>query len=93
MFTFKTEKATGRYRSFFNDQYLIKIKRKEVGLIVQNKDYSYSPKFTVKDNSRHCGWRWITLKMSRNTVDEVKKALKESFDTITTKYELHPLES
>ena len=95
-FTFKTNKPTGAYKSFHNDEHVIKLDKKEVGqithshphrirLIVEKDDVATS------DNP-NCTWKWITLKKESELVADAKQWLNEKFDSITTKFKLHKLE-
>jgi len=96
MFTFKTEKPTGRYRSFYNDIYNIKLKNKVVGLItpeIPHKIRLHVVKDGIKfkDNNPNCEWMWITLKVEFKTVDEAKEFLKRNFTGIIQKYNLYSI--
>lgn len=42
MFTFKTEKSTGFYRSFYPDTHYIKLKRAKVGVIEDKRPTEYA---------------------------------------------------
>ncbi len=92
MFTFKTEKPTGRYRSFFQSSHYIKIKRFEVGCIEPEEPFKI--KFMIikadimEDGNKNCCWKWITLKKESKTLEEAKEFLNKNFDAITTKFKL-----
>lgn len=96
MFTFKTEKSTGRYASFFPDHHYIKLKKKKVGSI--DDKYPHKIRFRVKkkdineDGNPNCEWKWITLKRESNSVSDAKQFLKDNFAEIIEKYELSLLD-
>lgn len=96
MFTFKTNKATGRYASFFPDNHYIKLKKRKVGQI--DDETPYRIRLMVKkvdineDGNPNCDWKWITLKKESQSLDEAKQFLKDNYAAITHRYKLNPLE-
>ena len=92
-FTFKIDRATGRYASFFADNVDIKIKGKVVGSfsygIVRGRDRIL---FHVKDETQKSGFRNIVLKKEVTTINETKQWLNDNFEAITTKFQLHQIE-
>jgi len=64
-FTFKTEKPTGAYRSFFSENHYIKLNKKQVGAIA---DRTWKIRLMVfkddinEDGNANCQWKWISLK-------------------------------
>lgn len=98
-FTFKTEKESGRYASFYPDTHLIKFKRKIVGQIEQYKTDSIwhirlmiNKNEKYKDNNPNCSWMWITLHKTSYSLDEAKIYLNLNVDNIITSYSLHFLD-
>lgn len=94
-FSFKTEKATGRWKSFQNDYHIIKLNKKQVGLIDDNtwkirlmviKDDIY------EDNNPNCIWKWVVIKNEFGTLQEAKDWLNTNFKYLNEKYKLHQLE-
>lgn len=91
-FTFKTEKPTGSYKSFFSDYHYIKLKKKEVGTIT---DKTYKIRLKVwkadinEDGNPNCKWKWITLKKESKTLQEAKDFLNENIKLITTEKKLY----
>ena len=93
-FTFKTNKPAGRYRSFFQDEHVIKHNKHDIGIIVCS-EYNQPP-FQIKlrimktaeitDNNPNCPWKWITFKNKFTTFDEAKEWLKKNHDGIIEKY-------
>jgi hypothetical protein len=81
-FTFKTVKPTGRYSSFFSDQYLIKFNKVEVGEITDNLPIRIRLKVYKddlnEDGNPNCSWKWITLKKTFNSIDEAKLFLNNN---------------
>jgi len=92
MFTFKTEKPTGEYRSFQDNIYLVKMNKKLVGRIVA-KDFSIMLMIEKndinEDKNPNCSWKWITLKYKPLSLDGAKKYLNVNFDLINKTYKLH----
>jgi hypothetical protein len=92
-FTFKTERATGKYRSFSPDRHVIKLNRKEVGLIEDKKPYKIRlaviKKDIMEDKNPNCPWKWITLKHESESLDDAKKFLKENYDRIMELFNIH----
>jgi len=91
-FTFKTEKPTGRYSSFFPCHHYIKIKGVEVGKIDDKKPHRIRLKVIKndinEDGNPNCEWRWIALKSEFESLQEAKDFLKARFDSINNKYNL-----
>jgi hypothetical protein len=91
-FTFRTEKPTGRYRSFGNDGHIIKIGKNEVGLIA---DESWKIRLMVvkndpmEDGNPNCSWKWITLEKESSSLQEAKDWLNANFDALNNKYKIH----
>ena len=91
-FTFKTEKPTGAYRSFFPEYHSIKLKKAHVGSIV-DKDWRIML-MVIKDDigedgNPNCEWRWITLNKESTSLQDAKDWLNHNFDSITKKYKLY----
>lgn len=90
-FTFKTTKATGRYRSFFKDTHAIKLNKVEVGSI---DDKTWRIRLMViktdmnEDGNPNCDWGWVVLKKESKSLQEAKDWLNEKFSAITDKYQL-----
>ena len=91
-FTFKTEKSTGRYRSFYPDTHHIKLNKIECGLIADKKPYKIKLQVIKddinKDGNTNCNWEWITLQKESETLEEAKNFLNENFEAINNKYKI-----
>lgn len=91
-FTFKTEKPTGRYRSFYPDHHYVKLKKQIVGMIGDKEPHKIKLKVVetdiIKDDNANCDWKWITLKKESKTIDEAKEFLNVNFISINEKYKL-----
>jgi len=89
-FTFKTTKATGRYRSFFTDHHDIKFNKFECGCIEDKNPHKIRLKVIKKDinedGNPNCKWKWIILKGEFESVQTAKNSLNENIDKI---FELH----
>lgn len=94
-FTFKTEKPTGRFKIFSSTSHFIKLKKKEVGHIV-NK--SWEIRLAVvkddinEDGNPNCKWRWVTLEKKSTTLQEAKDWLNTNFIFINEKYKIFRLD-
>ena len=90
-FTFKTEKPTGRYRSFYEPIHYIKFKKIKIGYI-DNKNFNIHLKVIKKDinedGNSNCKWKWITLRKSSNSLQETKDCLNKYIDKIFEKYDI-----
>lgn len=95
MFTFKTEKATGKWRSFYHDTHIVKIKGAKVGRIDDNSPHKIRLMVfkddLLEDGNANCEWKWITLKKDSNSVSEAKEWLKTAYKSLNEKYRLCPL--
>ena len=91
-FTFKTDKPTGRYKSFFEAYHHIKLKGEDVGSINSKEPFSIRlmvmKKDILEDKNPNCPWKWITLKAEFKSLDEAKEFLNKNFEAITTKWAL-----
>ena len=95
-FTFKTNKSTGKYRSFYPDSCDIKLEGKVVGSIY-HADKVRIQLMVVKnditeDKNRNCIWKNIFLAKTFNDLNEAKNFLNEHIEQIMLKYKLHKLE-
>lgn len=96
-FTFKTERATGSYASFFPKQHYIKLNKKEVGLISDGEPYKIRLHIIKKDiredGNPNCDWKWITIKTPEfKELQEAKNWLNNNIEGITKKWTLKGLD-
>jgi len=95
-FTFKTEKTTGRYKSFFPDTHYIKYKGHQVGGIMDAKPYQIRlmviKEDIMEDGNTNCKWKNIFLAKKSESLDEAKLWLNENIEKILCKYELYMME-
>lgn len=91
-FTFKTEKQTGRYKSFFTPWHYIKLNGKQVGSIEHKSWRIRLMVYDEKLENTNCKWKWITLKKEPTSLQDAKDWLLNSQKTIEEKYKLHKLE-
>jgi hypothetical protein len=91
-FTFKTEKSTGQYRSFFQDHHYVKLNKIQVGMIGDEAPYRIRLQVIksdiTEDGNLNCEWKWITLKKNSESVADAKTWLNENITTILEKYNL-----
>lgn len=88
-FTFKTEKSTGRYRSFYPDEHIIKLQGKEVGRISDDLDHKIS--FYVKvepTKEKPSPFKTVTLKNTFSNLVDAKYYVNAKFDTIIKQFDL-----
>jgi hypothetical protein len=98
-FTFKTEKPTGKWKSFSSDTHLIKLDKKQVGEISDEENHEISL-YVIKNetdlakpnNNKNCDWKTITFKKQSKTLEEAKIWLNEHFESINSTYTLKKLE-
>jgi len=98
-FTFKTEKATGKYRSFYSDDVYIKFRKKVCGEIIERKTDDQKRIYKIRlqvikddkitDDNPNSIWKWITLTKEFDIVDDAKTWLKENKDGIFNKFNLY----
>lgn len=88
-FTFKTDKPTGRYRSFYNDYHHIKLNKKCVGNIA---DKTWRINLFVYRDDKPDDFKVITLMKKPNSLQEAKDFLNETIDAILSKYKLYKLD-
>lgn len=92
-FTFKTEKPTGRYRSFYPSTHLIKLGGKVVGTISDSSPYkihlTVMKTDKITDNNPNCEWKNITLKRESESLQGAKDWLNSVIDNILEAYDLH----
>lgn len=95
-FTFKTEKSTGRFRSFFPPIHTIKLGRIEVGTITDSlDDRIHRVKFQVwkedinEDGNPNCPWKWVTLIGKFNSVQEAKDFVVRNSEILQKKLKLY----
>jgi hypothetical protein len=95
-FTFKTNKSTGKYRSFYSDEHVIKLNKKEVGHISDGIGYKISlaiKKVDLNDDQFiNCSWKWIKFNKEFITLQEAKNWLNENANEIIKNYKLHLFE-
>lgn len=95
-FTFKTEKPKGKWKSFSECSYNIKLNGKLVGNIEPKKPH-YIRLMVIKtdineDGNPNCDWKWIKLVKTSDTVDEAKEFLNKAIETIIDRYNLKLIE-
>jgi len=91
-FTFKTEKSTGSYSSFYNDTHYIKLNKIECGTISDDEKHIISLQ-VIKDDinsdeNKNCEWKWIKLNKESQTLQEAKDFLNANFENINSKYRI-----
>ena len=90
-FTFKTEKATGKYRSFEPDRHVVKYNKKECGTIHDGEPYTI--RLQVMKNKEeaeksNCPWKWIKLKKESKSLQEAKDYLNTMVEKIHSTFTL-----
>lgn len=94
-FKFKTEKPTGRYRSFYKSEHKILLNGNQVGSIDDGDGYSIRlmviKEDVNEDGNPNCEWKWIKLKKQSDTLDDAKEFVNANFQTIISKYKLKEL--
>ena len=92
-FTFKTEKSTGRWRSFNKDTHYIKLNKIVVGHIEADAPFKIS--FMVlkddinEDRNPNCEFKWIKLKKESSSLEEAKEFINKNSDLIQSKFKIY----
>lgn len=92
-FTFKTRKPTGRWKSFFNPNHVIKLGGLEVGSI--DSEYPYYIRFMVikkdimEDNNPNCEWMWKKLAHKSVSLDYAKQFCTDNAEIILNQFTLY----
>ena len=101
-FTFKTVKPIGKWRAFYDPTYFIKIKKDQIGQIIDQTRGAFRSKdikimFQIiksdinEDNCPNCSWKWITLAKTFNSVQEAKDWLNSEgvFEQLNTQFNFY----
>lgn len=91
-FTFKTEKPTGKWKSFYPTTHYIKMNGHQVGIIGDSIRFMVVKKDINEDGNSNCPWKWITLKYKPESLELAKIWLNENYDLINKSYTLYLLE-
>lgn len=93
--SFKTNKPTGRYKSFYHDHHQIKVNGFVTGEINSN---DFKREFEIRlmvikndkydDGNPNCKWMWITLKYKFQSLQECKDFIKANLGGITTNHDI-----
>jgi hypothetical protein len=89
-FTFKTEKSTGRYRTFHSDYHYVKLNKCVVGNISDEEPFKIHlmviKNDVMEDGNKNCTWKWITLKKESSSLQEAKDFLNKHFSATFQKH-------
>lgn len=91
-FTFKEHKPTGRYKSFYNSYWDIKLKKKACGHIHRNDDGEFTITLSIKKEKTKedpCSFRNAKLKAKFSTIEETKNFLEQNTNKIIELYDLY----
>ena len=92
-FTYKTEKPTGRFKSFDASHHYIKYKKIVVGTIGHNAPHIIKLQIIKddieEDGNSNCEWKWVTLKHKSVDIDDAKTFLNAVIDIIFEKFNLY----
>lgn len=91
-FTFKTNRQTGPYRSFFKPSHYIKWKKEMIGTI-DDDDFTIRLKVhkTVEDLRKgpNCDFKWIKLTARPASLQDAKEFLNKHCDEILQKFDIY----
>lgn len=96
-FTFKTEKPTGKWKSFQKASHSIKLNKCWVGSI--EPEYPFYIRLMVikkdimEDKNPNCEWMWKTLAHKSQSLDEAKQFCNDNIDLILNKFNLKKQQS
>ena len=92
-FTFKTDKPTGKWKSFDHSYHNIKLNGVNVGSIDDTEPFTI--RFMVdkadinEDGNPNCPWKWISLKHKSSSLQEAKEFVNKGYDIILARYKIH----
>jgi len=96
-FTFKKTIHEGRYRSFEQDHTTIKLNKKEVGYIQQERETGlYRISLAIKREKTEenpAPFRWIHLKKKCNSEKEARELIKKGETEIQRIYDLYQFDN
>lgn len=91
-FTFKAEKPTGKYKSFYSNYNYIKLNGSNVGSIDDEKPYKIRlmvyKKDIAEDKNLNCTWKWIVLKNGFDSLDDAKNFVLSNATKIVSQFNL-----
>jgi hypothetical protein len=92
MFTFKTNKPTGKWRSFETTTHDIKLNKKVVGTIGDDRPHTirlmvFKSQEELSDRDP-CNWKWVTLAKNNDSLQDAKEWLNKNFEAIIAKFKL-----
>lgn len=93
-FSIREIKPTGKWKSFSESEYQVKLDKQIVGELVYKKSFKVRlmviKKDINEDGNPNCIWRWAILKTSElKTKEEVKSWLNENATAIIAHFNLH----
>ena len=92
-FTFKTDFATGRWRSFYHDTHNVKLNKVNCGIIGDKVPHRVRlqvvKKYINEDGNPNCIWKWITFKKEFKTIQEAKDWLNRNFEQINAELKIY----
>ena len=92
-FTFKTEKPTGKWKSFDSDIHYIKLNGKQVGQIDPEEPYTIRLMVVKKDinedGNPNCTWKRIKLVKDFKSLQEAKDFMNNNSAAIIAKYNFY----
>ena len=95
-FTFKTEKPSGKYKSFYPSAHYIKLKKKVVGEITDSNPHKIRLAVfkddVMEDGNPNCLWKWVRLKNAFEDVEAAKTFLNANIKIILDRFNLALLE-
>jgi hypothetical protein len=94
-FTFKSDKPTGRFSSFYNTYHNIKYNGNVIGSITHDTfaiRLMVMKTETITDNNPNCDFKWITLNKKSSSLEEAKEFLNANIELILIKYTLRQSE-
>lgn len=93
--TFKRHKKEGRFRSFQRTFVDVKVKRRCIGAITEQKNGEFRCAIMVKQpvtKEDPAGWRWLTLSAVFKTEQFARDFFTLRVDEIYAKFNVHELE-
>lgn len=99
-FTFKLDKPSGAYRSFYKPSCDIKLNKRVCGSITYTKIINvFEIRFMViktdimEDGNPNCVWRWVNVTKNFSTIDKAKEWIRQRNDSIQDELKLYLAEN
>jgi hypothetical protein len=98
-FTYKKDIPTGRFRSFELEHHDIKLKKKVIGHIYEDREchkfhiqIAVNKKDIITSTNPNCTWKWVFLKKEFSSANEAREFLDNKCESICSTFDLYYFE-